>query len=313
MVGGQRIRAILFYLSVAIFIIGLPFILSFALGYKFNTKTFKFTKAGLIAIKTQPEGASVYLGAKLLNAKTPVTINELLPGKYRLRLELANHYAWLGEVSVEAGKVLRLEKIILFPLRPDIAQLNKERISSFWVDEEKERIYYIDQDENIIYKSDLNGENFKEIGVLPGDFAVKKCKISWDKQKLICFNLHQVAVLNLEPELDLTYANSALLLDYSNRKIIDIFWHSDNYHFILVTDRNIEIREASSESAPVNLVNLNKKNISAFYDRNKDTLYFVDSQKAEDSKLYDNVYKLELGTNFSPLKELIKSRSNEQH
>lgn len=313
MVGGQRIRAILFYLSVAVFIIGLPFILSFALGYKFNTKTFKFAKAGLIAIKTQPDNANIYLDGKLINAKTPATINELLPGKYRLRLELENHYAWLGEVSVEAGKVTRLEKIILFPLRPDIAQLNKEKISSFWVDEEKERIYYIDQDENIIYKSDLNGENFKEIGVLPGDFAVKKCKISWNKQKLICFNLHQVVAVNLEPELDLTDANSALLLDYSNRKIIDVFWHSDSYHLILVTDRNIEIREASSESAPVNLVNLNKKNISAFYDRNKDTLYFVDSQKAEDSKLYDNVYKLELGTNFSPLKELIKPRSNEQH
>ena len=313
MSGEQRLRAILFYLSLFIFFIGLPFILSFALSYKFNTKTFKFTKAGLIVIKTQPQSASIYLDGKLIDDKTPATINELLPGKYRLRLELDNHYAWFGEVNVEAGKVMRLEKIILFPLRSNAIQLNKEKISSFWVDDEKEKIYYIDQDENIIYRSDLNGENFEEIGVLPDTLQIKKWKISPDKEKLLCFNIHQIAVINLQPQSDLTDANSAVMLDYPNSRITDVFWHSDSYHLILVTDRNIEVREAVPEAMPVNLINLNKKNITYFYDDTKDTLYFMDSERAEDGKLYDNVYKLELSTKFSPFKGLIKPRLNESN
>jgi len=138
----QKIRAFLFYLSLLIFFTCLPFILFFALEYKFNPRTFRFAKAGLVALKTQPQGAAIYFENKLLNEKTPATLNELLPGRYNLRLELENYYPWAGVVEVEAGKVTRLEKIILFALRPNIKELSKNKISSFWVDKEDIRIYY---------------------------------------------------------------------------------------------------------------------------------------------------------------------------
>ena len=310
--GEQKIRSVLFYLSLFIFLIGLPFILSFALSYRFNPRTFKFAKTGLIALKTQPQGADIYLDGKLLNEKTPVTINELLPGRYNIRLELERHYPWVGEVSVETGKVTRLEKIILFPLRPNITQLNIEKISSFLMDEEKERIYYIDQEDNIIYKSDLEGESFKEVGSLPQINPLpKKWKVSPDKEKLLGFNLHQIAIIYLNLQNDSSAAGFPFVLEYSKHKIVDVFWHSDSYHLILITDRNIAVLEANPQTIPLNLVNLNKENISTFYDEAKDTLYFLDSQKAADGKLYDNVYKLELSTKIYPFQELIKTRSNE--
>jgi len=308
----QKIRAILFYLSLFIFLAGLPFILSFALGYKFDTHTFKFTKTGLIVIKTQPQGAKVYLGKRLLNETTPLTINELLPGNYNLTLELGQHYPWSSEVRVEAGQVMRLEKIILFPLRPDIQQLNKSKISSFWVDKEKERIYYLNQEENIIYKSDLEGEHFAEIGSLPETLTPPTdWKISLDKEKLLCFNPHQIAVVYLEPRNKLPDMDQSFVFDYPNHRIIDVFWHSDSYHLILVTDTTIEVSEAKPGIPAVNLVNLNKRDISAFYDNGTDTLYFIDSQKATDGRFYDNVYKLELGTKLFHPRELIKPKPNE--
>jgi hypothetical protein len=306
--GEQKIRAFLFYLGVFIFFIGLPFILSFALSYKFNMRIFRFTKTGLIALKTQPQGASIYLNGALVNEKTPATINELLPGEYNLRLELENHYPWSAVVGVEAGKVRRLDKIILFPLRPNIKQLNKEKISSFWVDKEKDRVYYLNQEENIIYKSDLEGENFEVIGNLAHLRPQPvKWKISPDKEKLLSFNPHQIAVVNLSSSHKPYSTESPLILDFPDHRIIDIFWHSDSYHLILITDSNIEVQEAILQSVPINIVNLEKKNVSPFYDENKDTLYFIDNQKAGDGKFYDNVFKLELSTKFS----LIKPRANE--
>jgi len=308
----QRIRAVLFYLSLSIFLIGLPFILSFALGYKFNPRNFHFTKAGLIALKTQPEGASVYFNGKLLNEKTPTTINELLPGQYNIGLELERHYPWFSEVEVEAGKVTRLEKIILFPLRSNIKQLNKDKISSFWVDKEKDTIYYLNQEDKLIYKSDLKGESFEEIASLPEIISMpRQWKISADREKLLLFNQHQIVIVYLETQNANSYMESPIILNYSKRRIIDIFWYSDSYHLVLVSDRNIEVLEARPRAMPINLVNLNRKNISAFYDDTKDTLYFIDSQKAEDGKFYDNVYKLELGTKISQLRDLIKLKSNE--
>lgn len=295
MSGEQKIRAYLFYLSVSIFFIGLPFILCFALSYKFDTRTFKFRKTGLIAIKTQPSGASVYFGSRLLNEKAPTTITELLPGEYSIRLELEKYYPWGSQVNVEAGKVTQLEKIILFPLRTNIKQLNKGRVSSFWVDTEKSKIYYLDQESPVIYRSDLEGDNFEEIGNLPERSSLpKKWKISPDRELFVCFNPHQIAVVPLGPANRMPAAGPPFVLNFSNRKISDIFWHSDNYHLILITERTVEVLEARPHAAPVFLANINKRNIACFYSLEKDTLYFLDSQMAEDRRFYDNVYKLEL-------------------
>lgn len=302
----QRIRAFLFYLSVVIFLTGLPFILSFALGYKFDRRTFKFTKTGLIALKTQPSGASVYLDEKLLNTRTPATITELLPGRYRLRLELERFYPWSNEVNVDAGKVTRLEKIILFPLRSNIKQLNRERLASFWVDEERGVIYYINPEENAIYKSDLEGrESERIVDFLPLQPPAIKWKISPDKEKVLYFNPHQIGIAYLEPQNKLSQG-LPFILNYSDDRIIDVFWHSDSFHLILVSRKSVEAMEARESAEPVELVALNKRNTSSFYDTRSDILYFLDSQRAADGNIYDNLYKLELNTRTFTLQELIK-------
>ncbi|MCX5706694.1 MAG: PEGA domain-containing protein [Candidatus Omnitrophica bacterium] len=302
----------MFYLSVAVFVTGLPFILSFALGYKLDSRTLKFTKTGLISIRTQPQGADIYLEGKLLGQKTPVTIGELLPGLYNLRVELENYYPWVAQVNVQPRKVSRFEKIILFPLRPLVKQLNKERISWAWVDRENSRIYYLNRQENIVYESNLEGDNFQEIARLPGDFTfpIRELKVSPDQEKILLYNKHQIAIVYLQPENGLAYTEPPLILEYPQRLITHVFWHSDSYHFILVTDRKIEAGEAKPGSGMVSLMNLNKKTGSVFYDVNKDTLYFLDSQVAPDGLLYENAYKLELNSRFYPFQELIKFRQN---
>lgn len=307
MSGEQKIRAILFYLSLLIFFSGLPFILSFALGYKFDRRSFKFTKSGLIVLKTQPAGANVYLDKKLLNEKTPVTINELLPGKYTIGLELEGHYPYFSDVEVQAGKVSRVEKVILFPLRPYIKKLNKEIISTFWVDEAKGIMYYVNEDEHSVYKSDLDGDRFEKLtDFLPIAPLPKKWRLSPDREKLVYFNTHQIGILNIAQEKELFLGGDALIIDYPSGNITDVFWHSDSFHLVVVSGTKIEIVEAKKDSTPVTLAALNKRNSSAAYDVRTDTLYFMDYQKAADGKNYENLYKLELNAKLYPLKELMK-------
>lgn len=297
----QRIRRVLFYLSLFIFIIGLPFILSFALGYKFNPRTFKFTKTGIIALKTQPQGAAVYLDKIPLNEKTPTTIHELLPGKYNLRIELQDYYSWGANVEVEAGKVTRLEKIILFPVRPNIKQLNRHGLLSFWLDQDKRSVYYISRDDSGVYKSDLEGESLEQIGSLPINLSPQvQWKFSPDRARLLLFDTRWIIIL----ALDNTGPQSTLALEYTRGAISEIFWHSDSYHLVLVTNKNIEALEARPDAIPIVLVDLNKNNTSAFYDVNTDSLFFLDSQEAADGKAYDNIYKLEVGAKFDLLHNL---------
>lgn len=312
MLSEQKIRAFLFYLSVSIFLLGLPFILSSALGYKFDRRNFKFTKTGLIVIKTQPPGASVYFDRRLINDKTPTTLNEILPGTYNIRLELERYYPWDDDINVEKGKVTRLEKVILFPLRPNIKQLNKEIISDFWIDEEKGIIYYVNQQKSAIYKSDLNGDNYDELAqIIPIAPAPEKWKISPDKEKIVYFNARQIGIAYLQPRKEIFSEQFPFVLDYPSGKIADLFWHSDSYHLVVVTNKNIEVLEARPRATPMTLVNLSKKDTFAFYNLRSDTLYFSDYQRAADGNLYDNLYKLELNARALPLQELIKLKPNE--
>lgn len=310
----QRIRAFLFYLSVLIFLAGLPFILSFSLGYKFDHRKFKFTKTGIIVLKTQPPGADVYFNDTLLGEKTPATINEVMPGEYRVRIEYKDYYPWEAGVVVEPRKVSRLDKIILFPLRPDIKQLNKNRFSSFWIDQKNKVIYYINQEDSSIYKSDTSGQHFEIIGVLPELRPPSlEFKLSNDRGKLVYFNKHQIAVSILNAPESQDFPDPYQVLDYPEDVITNLFWHSDDYHLIIVTQKKILAMEAKPGALPVTLVNLNKKNIPASYDADTDTLYFIDYQKAGDGNFYNNLYKLEINTKaFLFLQEFMKKKPNEE-
>lgn len=309
----QKVRAILFYLSVLVFFAGLPFILSVSLGYKFDRRSFKFTKAGLIVLKTQPPGATVYLENKLLNDRTPATINELLPGTYRLKLELDRHYPWSAEVRVEAGKVTRLERIILFPTRPNIKQLNKERFYSFWLDEEKGSIYYVNPQERLIYKSDLDGSNYEEVGsFLETRSAPQHFILSPDRKKLAYFNKHEVGINYLEPHTERPLVAPNFIIAHPGNPVTKLFWHSDSYHLVLITNRTIEVLESKVQSRPLVLVNLNKENSPSFYDSRTDILYFVDSEVAGDGNIYDNLYRLELNPRIFPFQQLIRIKPGEE-
>ncbi len=305
----QRIRAWLYYLSVSIFIIGLPIILTFALGLKFNQKTLKLTPTGLISIRTQPEGASIYLDGKLLNDKTPATLHELLPGTYNLRLELEGRFIWIGQAPVFARQVTLLEKIILFPLRPHIKQINKENLDAFWMDEEKKAIYFVFEGQASIFRSDLEGLHPEKIGqfIKLSPWPLK-WKFSADRQKVLYFNQRQIGVTLSNAQN--SSAGDSFVIDYRLGLIKEAFWHSDNYHIIVVSNKNIAVLEAGPAAQVIELVALNSANTEAHYDSGQDALYFNDWQKAEDGNTYNNLYRLDLNPKASIFQELKKLRTN---
>jgi len=308
----QKVRGILFFLGLLIFFTGLPYILSFALGYKFNPHTLKFVKTGLIYIRTQPEGAKIYLNNKLTTDKSPASIQELVPGVYKVALELEQYYPWKAEVEVQEGKATRLDKIILFPLRPDLQQLNQEKFSTFHADFQKELIYYLDQEQNLVYRSNLDGSNFEDIATLPDNFTgIKGWEVAEDKAKMFIFNAHQIAVIFFDTRDNYEQPDSPVFIEYPREKILQVFWHSDSYYLIVVTNRHITAIESRLQATPVNLADLSKENTTAFYDNKRDILYFSDMQKAPDGAVYNNLYRLELSANFYLLERLMKKRPSD--
>ncbi|MBI4708491.1 MAG: hypothetical protein HY761_11305, partial [Candidatus Omnitrophica bacterium] len=195
-----------------------------------------------------------------------------------------------------------------------IKQLNKNDISGFWIDKDKEKVYYLSSDGMEVFRSELDGSGYKEIAVLPQGCAVSgKWKVSPDRKKLFCLGKYQLSVFSIDPANGKTNKKEAFVTHATEEKIIDAFWHSDSYHIVLVGSKNIEVIEIGMNVSAVNLVNLNKKDVSCYYDEDKDVLYFIDSERAADGRVYDNLYKLEFGTRFNllQLQELILPKTNE--
>lgn len=105
---------------VALFIIGAPKIVFYALGYSYKIGSEKgIVQTGLIYLSSTPPGATVYIGGRRYREPTPAIIRDLLPGNYPIRLVLKDHETWSKSVPIEAAKASVLGKILLNPKKPE--------------------------------------------------------------------------------------------------------------------------------------------------------------------------------------------------
>jgi len=110
------LRKILFYLFILVYIVLCPLTVLYALGYLFRPGVEQgIVKTGLVYLSTAPPGASVYIGKRRYNRKTPAILRDLLPGNYPIKLFLKDRELWEQIVPVEAEKATALEKILLLP------------------------------------------------------------------------------------------------------------------------------------------------------------------------------------------------------
>jgi hypothetical protein len=308
----QRIRAFLFYSSVAVFFAGLPLILSFSFGYKFDRRTFKFSRTGLLYLKTQPPGAEIYLDKKLLVEKSPATVNELLPGTYEVRVELRGYYPWSDDVRIEESKITRLDKILLFPLRNNLKKVNKTSVAYFFLDKDKEAVYYLDSRDRILYRCGLDGERRAPVGRLPElQSHAAGYLFSSDRNKLLYFSPSQIGIAELQQRRDAEPERVPFILDYPQSDIRDVFWHSDSFHLVIVTARCVEVMEARPRACPITLARLNRRDAQAYYDTGSDTLWFLDQERSPEGDTHGNLYKLELDSRTAPLYDLIRIKNEE--
>jgi len=203
-----------------------------------------------------------------------------------------------------------MEKVILFPLRPDVKKLNQERVSSFWFDEARNQMYYMNFDDYAVFRSDADGSRFAMAAqLLPLARPVRHWAVSHDTKRVVYYNAREIAVAGIRPEEAPDEGARNFIISYFGDAIRTVFWYSDNYHLIILGEKQIAIIETRLNPEAVVLVSLNRRNAEAWYDARSDILYFSDAQKAQDGTAYDNVYRLELKTKLFPFKDFLRLRS----
>lgn len=98
-----RIRILIFLLTVVV--VGLigTFAISYARGYRFDWKRFRFTPNGLLVIKSEPTGAQIFVNGDLRTA-TDATVS-ISPGTYDVSVQKTGYLAWNKRLTIEKEEV----------------------------------------------------------------------------------------------------------------------------------------------------------------------------------------------------------------
>ena len=122
-----KLRVFLFLSTILVVgIIGL-FASYYARGSRFSLKTFKFLPNGILVVKSEPDGASVYVNGDLKTA-TNATIF-LSPGTYDLEVKKDGFFGWSKRIEV-SKEVVTQANVSLFKNVPSLSPITFEGAGS---------------------------------------------------------------------------------------------------------------------------------------------------------------------------------------
>lgn len=131
--------------SILIFtfvIIATLVVILFAKGYRFafNTGKIEFAGTGLLALKSSPDGAQVFIDGKLTTA-TNNTIN-LIPDEYEVKITKEGYFSWQKRINIEAETVSQVQALLL-PTAPKLESVTDYGATKPVIGPSLSRIAYI--------------------------------------------------------------------------------------------------------------------------------------------------------------------------
>lgn len=88
-----------------IFILVAAWAVMYATGYRVDFRDWSIRKTGVLAITTKPNGADVYINDKKYARKTPITLRNMLPGDYAIKLSLEDYLPFNKTIKIVSRKV----------------------------------------------------------------------------------------------------------------------------------------------------------------------------------------------------------------
>lgn len=138
-----KIRILIFLTTIIVVGLAGTFATFYARGYRFNLKTFRFAPNGILVIKSEPDGASVYINGDLKTA-TNATI-PLPPGTYDVEIKKEGFFSWYKRLTIEK-EIVTQATASLFRTAPSLSPITISGAENPKVSPDSNRIAYIDKD-----------------------------------------------------------------------------------------------------------------------------------------------------------------------
>jgi len=280
-------RKIFFWFFLVAFVVLLPLIIFYSLGYQFNSNLKRFQKTGVITIKSLPAGAQVYLENKKINQPTPCDIKEVLPGTYKVKLEKEGFYPYEVKVEVKSFMVSPLDAVLI-PKIKDIEKIKADLdIYKFFIIEHLfgKKIIAFARDGIYVFNEDLD-EIAKASPINLTEETLASIKdIKEGRNNFVFYNQKDIWLIDygswsIKKELTLEHIYKAA------EPIRGVFFGFKDRYLIIqegtkIIALDINIRD---NSVIFEIYRLNNKDSEVYYDNSSDTLFIKD--KLEPSRTF---------------------------
>jgi len=277
----KKIRRILFYIFLFVFLALVPLIIFFSRGYAFDFDKKIIVQTGGIYLKSIPEKAEIYIDDKL-KGKTNKFVKRLIPKIYEVKVIKDGYHVWEKTLTVKRGIVTKADSIFLISNNPKIILNTEKRIDSFSILPNKKQIAYLSS--NLFYIKDISGDD-KIITTFKLNLPIK-WTWSQDNKHVILESDNQYYFLNTEDPKVLINL-SALIQnksEYYISKIHNLSFGPDNKKIYFISKNNLYSFELKGSIVSDILV----ENVSNYTIYKKGILYLKNINK--------KIYELNLST-----------------
>lgn len=93
-------RRILPWIFAIVFLVSAPALVFYTAGYRWNPKKEKIERNGTLIIDSTPSGARIFLNGRDSGETTPVTMQNVTPGHYDIKVERDGYFTWEKRLDV---------------------------------------------------------------------------------------------------------------------------------------------------------------------------------------------------------------------
>src|SRR3989344_7057854 len=136
-----KLRVLIFLSTILVVGVFGTFVSFYARGYRFNLKTQKFLPNGILVIKSEPDGASVFINGEL---KTATNANiSIPPGTYDIVVKKEAFFPWSKRLTIEK-EIVTQATVSLFKTAPSLSPVTFSGAENPLQSEDRSKIAYID-------------------------------------------------------------------------------------------------------------------------------------------------------------------------
>lgn len=206
-----RVRGVIYFLFLAGFLISAPLVVLYTAGYRYSFGTGRVVQTGVLSITTFPKSASISIDGELMSGRTPLVLDNVLPGEHEVLVQKEGYVPWKKRLEVMSRDTTFVKDLVLFLQKEPTRIRGSEILASEHSSSSKKTAYAVQEDGWLeLWMFESSSEDETLLARLPSR-AGSAASVSWSASGSFVFATLQSANEQLVSLIDTRTLQSSSL------------------------------------------------------------------------------------------------------